>query len=150
MKLGLNRFRGKASAMDYVVPAFAVVFLLASTVALVGTLSHLRTAVAGDGYWREQTPVLTVSTAALPDQAYKTLAANTVVREHVTVDPRNDRLVVRAVSVADLQAWKDSVNDLLVLSPDLKVTKVCAGSLQCEGGALVAELTGDKSTVTVK
>ncbi|MBK3780202.1 hypothetical protein G3A43_08020 [Paraburkholderia aspalathi] len=150
MKLGLNSFRGNASVIDYVVPAFGVVFMLASAIVLCGTLAHLRTAVAGDDYWRGQTPTLQVLQVPLADQVYKNLAAGTVLREHVTVDALNDHLVVRGISVADLQSWKDEVNDLLVVSPDLRVTKVCAGSLQCEGGALVAELSGVKSTVTVK
>lgn len=150
MKLGLNRFRGNASVMDYVVPAFGGVFLLVSAVVLCSVLAHLRTDVASENYWRAQTPTLQVVKVPLSDQVYKQLAANTVVREHVTVDALNDHLAVRGVSVADLQSWKDQVNDLLVLAPDLRVTKVCAGSIQCEGGALIAELTGVKSTVSVK
>ncbi|MEX3983827.1 hypothetical protein AB4Y45_33115 [Paraburkholderia sp. EG287A] len=150
MKLGLNRFRGNASVMDYVLPAFAVVFMLASAITLCGVLAHLQTAAAGDDYWKAQTPSLQVVQTPLADTAYRQLAQNTVVREHITVDGLNDHIVVRAVGVSDLQSWKDAVNDLLVVAPELRVTKVCAGSLQCDGGALVAELSGVHATVNVK
>lgn len=150
MKFQLKRFRGKAAAVDYIIPAVSIGFLLVSTVTFAYTLMHLRNAVNGDDFWRAQAPTVSVVATPLTPDAYKDLATAAVTREHISVEPQADRITVRAVGIADLQAWKDSVSDLMVLSPDLTVKTVCAGSSTCSGGALVAELTGSKSTIAVK
>ncbi|WP_425953235.1 hypothetical protein [Ralstonia pseudosolanacearum] len=149
MKLSLNRYQNVSAPMFLVVPGVSILLLALSAAVFAFSMSHLRSARYGEEFWKSKAPTLSVSTTPLSEDLYKSFALEMVKRPNVTIIPRNDRIVVQGTTIADLQSWKDSVTDLMILHPELSVKSVCAGSSVCQGAALTAELSGARTAVAV-
>ncbi len=148
--LSVNRFKGVAAPMYLLVPAVALVMATASAALFAYAMLNLRDSNQGKAFWRDQVPTLSVLTAPLAEDRYKAIVAEAVKRSNVSIEARTDRIVIRGTSLTDLPAWKDAVSDLMILHPELSVMNVCAGASICQGAALVAEVTGSRTDISVK
>lgn len=137
------------SASEWVLPSFAIGSLLFSALFAAYSLKQLRSASEDAAFWRGAVPKVSVAALPFDANAYAGLPERVIKRDKVAVEVVGDRIKVRGTDLQALSAWKSSVSDIMALHPELVVKTVCAGASTCQGGALVAELTGGRLNVTV-